>query len=276
MSIKRILVTLGGTPFLESEIQTAIALARRHDASLTGMALVDPQRLASVGPVPLGAGAAAAELAAHRGEEATIRMHVAATMFERICNESNVPCATDFEEGTCTARLERQWRSHDLVVAGLRGLFEYGLVTDPEDAVLEIVHAGVRPILAVAMEPRDIRRVMIASSGTHVSSATIKSFVHLGPYPEAEIDLVRFDDSERHDAVPLEVEADYLGAHGYRVRMHQLQGVAREQIIETAQKYEADLIVLGAARRRKLARTLLGDTVAEALRASPLPLFLSR
>ncbi|MCA9286924.1 MAG: universal stress protein [Phycisphaerales bacterium] len=276
MPIKRILVTLGGTPFLDSEIATAVALGRAHGAALTGMALIDPQKLAAVGPVPLGGGAAAAELAAHRGQEAVIRMHVAASTFERSCKDAGVPCVLDFEEGSSIERLEMQWRTHDLVVAGLRGVFEYGLVHDAQDMVLQIVEAGIRPILAVALEPRRVERVMIASSGAHVSSAAMKQFATMAPYPDAEIDLVRFEDGGRPNAVPLDQERSYLEAHGYRVHVHTFPGPAESALLTTAAELKADLIVMGATHRRRLTRHLLGDTVLEALTASGVPLFLSQ
>ena len=47
--IKRILVALSGTPFTDSAISHAIELAKVHDAQLTGVTVVDPTQLESVG-----------------------------------------------------------------------------------------------------------------------------------------------------------------------------------------------------------------------------------
>jgi nucleotide-binding universal stress UspA family protein len=64
--LKRILVGLGGTDYATTAINQAIALAVAHKAEVTGVSVLDEARLASVGPVPLGGGHYAHELAEHR------------------------------------------------------------------------------------------------------------------------------------------------------------------------------------------------------------------
>ena len=52
--IKRILVGLGGTEFTTVAIRRAVELAQIHQAQLTGVTVIDVERLKRVGPVPLG------------------------------------------------------------------------------------------------------------------------------------------------------------------------------------------------------------------------------
>ena len=63
---KRILVALSGTPLTESAVQHALELAKTHDAEITGVTDIDLAKVAGVGPIPMGAGAAATELVEHR------------------------------------------------------------------------------------------------------------------------------------------------------------------------------------------------------------------
>ena len=60
--IRRILVGLSNLEHAESATKTAIGLARIHQAALTGMTVLDVNRLGATGPVPIGAGEAASEL----------------------------------------------------------------------------------------------------------------------------------------------------------------------------------------------------------------------
>ncbi len=54
--IGRILVALGGTDYTLVAIETAIDLAKRHGAELTGVTVMNVEKLRQIGPVPAGAG----------------------------------------------------------------------------------------------------------------------------------------------------------------------------------------------------------------------------
>ena len=68
--IRRILVGLANAEHADSATKTAIGLARIHQAELTGISVLDVDRLGATGPVPIGAGEAASELREHRITEA--------------------------------------------------------------------------------------------------------------------------------------------------------------------------------------------------------------
>jgi len=64
--IKRILVGLGGTVYTPSAVRHAIDLCRTHDAELTGVTVIDMERLTHVGAAPIGGSRAAEGLFEHR------------------------------------------------------------------------------------------------------------------------------------------------------------------------------------------------------------------
>ena len=59
---------------------------------------------------------------------------------------------------------------NDLTIFGLRSIFEYGFVEDPDKAILKLLRHGVRPILAVAEKYRPVKTVVIALSGSMESA----------------------------------------------------------------------------------------------------------
>ena len=83
--IKRILVALSGTPYTRSAIQHAIELAGYHGSSLTGVTDIDLARVADVGPVPMGAGAAAHNLVEHRLQLTEQQVEETIAHFEAAC-----------------------------------------------------------------------------------------------------------------------------------------------------------------------------------------------
>ncbi|MDA1180420.1 MAG: universal stress protein [Planctomycetota bacterium] len=64
--IRRILVGIGETDYTASAIRQAVELALVHDAELTAVSVLDENRLTRLGPVPIGAGSFAQDLAATR------------------------------------------------------------------------------------------------------------------------------------------------------------------------------------------------------------------
>ena len=60
--IKRILVALSGTSCTPSAIAHGVELAKEHNAELSGVTVIDPNRLKDVGPVPICGASAAHEL----------------------------------------------------------------------------------------------------------------------------------------------------------------------------------------------------------------------
>jgi nucleotide-binding universal stress UspA family protein len=274
--IKRILVALSGTPFTPSAVKHALELARAHSAEVTGVTIVDTARLADVGPVPIGGGAAAHALAEHRIQVTEERVETTIADFEAACRAAGAAYTVDRETGDAMERLIDLWRFHDLLVFGLRGLFEYGVVHRPDNEVTKLIAKGVRPILAVAQEHRPIRRVLAAINGSLESSNALKRFVQSRPYPDVTLKLACFglDDDEASDL--LAAAGAYCRSHGLEPEAESVAGYPREGLLKHAHHWKADLVVMGSTSRSRLAKLILGDTVLEAMRSSDLPLYLAQ
>ena len=152
--IKRILVGLGGTVFTSVAIRRAVELAQVNKSHLTGVTVIDEERLRRVGPVPLGAGEAAHDLREHRLQVSQQRIMEAISEFENACSSGGVTYSLCREKGDPFELMVSRARYHDLVVFGLRSIFDYGILGDedynPSDILCRLVCAGVRPIIAVS------------------------------------------------------------------------------------------------------------------------------
>jgi nucleotide-binding universal stress UspA family protein len=274
--LKRILVALSGTSYTPVAIQQAVELAKLHDAEVTGVTIVDIERLSDVGPVPLGGGAAAHALADHRIEvtEHLVRQEI--ERFEETCRNQGVDYEVARETGDAFTELEHLWRYHDLTVIGLRGLFEFGLVKNPDDYIVKLLQAGVRPIIAVSDTYRTINRALIAYNGSHESAMAMKRFAQYNLWPGVKIKICcfGFDDDK---ATPLLTDATrYLRAHGYEPEAEARPGYPEEGLLKQAKEWEADLVVMGATSRRNIFKRILGETAMQAVMHAGVPLFLSQ
>ena len=272
--IKRILVALSGTPCTASAIRHGVALAQKHQAELTGVTIIDPNRLQDVGPIPIGGAAAAQELAEHRMQLAAEHIDEATDLFETTCTEFEIPHRVLRETGDSAALLLDDWRYHDLTVIGLRGLFEYGVLHDHGHLVLDVVGAGLRPLLAVSEEYREIKSAMIAYDGSPLAARAMKAYCMLDIWKPMPTTISCFS-GETGDADTLLADAtSYLQSHSFPSTALRVEDKPSKALLETMESCKADLLVMGAAKRSRIGRKLLGDTARFALENSSHPIFL--
>ena len=274
--IKRILVALSGTPYTKVAIQHALELATHHGADVTGVTDIDLAKVAHVGPVPMGGGAAAHDLMEHRLKLTEEQVERAIENFHEACEVAGLKGNVVRERGNPYDTLISVWRYHDLVVAGLRGLFEYGVLREPDDVLLRLISKGVRPILAVARHFRPVRRALVAYNGSMESAKALKRFVQMSLWPDMALKIVCFGKPHGEPEELLADSAEYCLVHGHEVETEHVKGMPNDELLELAQQWKADLIVMGSSSRARLIQHLLGDTTLYALGAAEIPLFMSR
>ena len=272
--IKRILVALSGTPCTPSAIAHGVQLAKEHNAELTGVTVIDPDRLHDVGPIPIGGAAAAHKLAEHRVHLAEEHIEEAIAQFETACGDAGVTNRVLRESGDSAERLLADWRYHDLTIIGLRGLFEYGVLHDHGHLALDVIGAGLRPLLAVSEEHRSINSAMVAYEGSPLSARAMKAYCMLGIWKPMPTTVTCFLGQDEDANELLSDAAEYLESHTYPTTKKRVEEKPRNAILKTMESVNADLLVMGAAKRTRLGRKLLGDTARFALENSTRPIFL--
>jgi nucleotide-binding universal stress UspA family protein len=273
--IKRVLIGLGGTPYVESKMRHALEFAQRFGAELTGVTVADLARLIDVGPIPMGAVAAAQTLRQHRMETAEQHIEKAIEAFRTRCGEEGVRWHIVREEGDPFEELISLSRYHDLTILGLQGLFEYGVLPDAHAYIGKLVARNVRPVLAVANEYREIRKVFVAYNGSMESAKAMKTFAQFSLWPDAEV-MVACYHMKPHDAGPLVRDAaEYLRLYGYHVETMHPDVSPEEGLLRDADAWGADLIVMGASGRSNILRLIMGDTAEHIISHSKLPMLIS-
>ena len=275
--IKRILVGLGGTPFTTVSTQCATQLAHQHQAQTTGVTVVDMTRLDNLGPVPAGGGIYAKRMREHRHQVTREGIEAAVEAFKSSCSDQHVVCRRiEYEQQDPFSAMIAEARYNDLTIFGLRSIFDYGFVSDPDKAIIKLVTQGVRPILAVADTYRPVKKALIAYSGSMESAKAIRHFLHLRPWPDVALHIVHFNETKDKEPFLLDHAADFCQAHGFETTTEDLDGQARTDLVPYAQKMDADLIVMGNSVHKSLIKQLLGDTVLETIKTADRPLFLSQ
>ena len=211
---------------------------------------------------------------------AIARVEEAIAEFNAACNTAGVPHQMIREEGDPFTQFIAHARYHDLMLFGLRSIFDFGVLGDrndnPAEELSKLLKAGVRPILAVSEEYRPIERVLIAYSGSMESANTMRRFVQTGLWADATVKIVYFHERVGEGASLVREAADYCRYYGVKAEAEVLPGSATDDLLAVAQDWGADLIAMGNSSRSLIARRVFGDTVAPTIRNAEWPLFLAQ
>jgi nucleotide-binding universal stress UspA family protein len=275
--IKRILVGLGGTAYTPVAIERAVTLAQTQGAEVTGVAVLDARRLRNISATVSPPSDDADATCNRRRKTTADRLAQSIRDFEAACHTAHIKHRVVEESGDAFTKLIELARYHDVMVFGLRSVLEYDfLCPDPQALLMRLVGAGVRPLIAVSREFRQIHRVLIAYSGTMESAKAMKRFVQLGFWPSARLKIMTFQASDDEGDRLNADAADYCQAHGYTVDRQSNPGEARHLLLAAAKLWQADMIVMGNSARSVLLRNVLGDTLQDVLQHTDIPLFLAQ
>lgn len=274
--IKRILAGVCDPQYTVSISYYARELAQRFGAEVTAIAVTDMKRLRNMGSVAIGAGGFVKELVDQRVEDSEASVNQSLDILTRRLDEANIPCRIVKASGDPYDALSDASRYHDLMLFGLRGLFEHGVIEEPPTELIRIVESGARPILAVGPEYREVNRVLIAYSGSVESAKTIRNYAHLNLWPDSQIKVVHFGKPGHEGPALLTDARDYLHAHGLSAEIEFIEGAPNAHLLNTAESWNADLIVVGNSAKSLLRRKVFGETALHTIRESQLPLFLSQ
>jgi nucleotide-binding universal stress UspA family protein len=157
-------------------------------------------------------------------------------------------------------------------------MFEYEVLgssdVKPADVLSQMVHGGVRPIVAVSERFRSIRRVLIAYSGSVREAEAMKQFVRLQLWQDVTLRILACGTEQAGSESLLDEASAYCREHGYEVESSHRPGSPQQEILIEAAEWDADLIVLGMSRKSALSRAVFGTTALHVIRNADRPLFL--
>lgn len=295
---ERVLVPLDGSGFAEFALSPGVEIARRAGAHLELLTVIDP-----LPAIPNGMDVGTAlEQGALRYLE-TRRDEVVARL-----GEDRVDVLV--HRGSVAERIEARAREAgaDLVVVASHGRgplsrFWLGSVAD------ELIRHAPCPVLVIRPreddEPRfdeefRAERILVPVDRTEVSTVVVERAVELGRLFDARFRLVnsisypseefhpyltqasRMDDQWLKETMEegrrrLETVADRMRSRGFDVDVSVGRAEsAAERILDEARDWDADVIAMATHGRGGVPRTVLGSVADKVVRASSLPVFITR
>ncbi|MFC2086034.1 universal stress protein [Bacteroidota bacterium] len=277
--LSRILLPIDPSPHSEAAFQYALGLARAHDAEITGLMVLDaPDIERAVGPVTPGALEYARK--AERRREAIAHEHIQERLgrFAARCEELGVRHKEVEVQGSPAEMIIRESVFYDVVVMGIETHYHFETSDEPSRTLEEIAGRMLPPIITVPLKeyaPETAGHVTIAFGGSFTAARSIRQFVNLGLFKDAEISILcSKPEMERANELMAAVDR-YMSAHGYDHITHvwtpgPVIEAMREQYLE-----QADLIVLGAHAKQGMLSFLYGHVTKFVLGDASTPVFVA-
>jgi nucleotide-binding universal stress UspA family protein len=249
--LKSVLLYLDEPAQAECVIRVGVNAARATQARVRGLTLVDTRWIAAVNQCE----SAASAVMAHEQCEVMKRDGaIVRKALSRECLNAGLNFDVRNIAGDPVEVLSREAHYHDLVVTSVTRGGSLSLA-----GTLGLVEHGVQPLLVVRPEQTSLERVLLVYDGSEASGRAIRSFLGLNILRDADHRLLAVGrDADAARAALCEM-GDYC--HGRRERLETgcVAGRSRQVIVPYAEKWQADLLVLGAGGWSRALRRVGND-----------------
>lgn len=280
MPLKDILVHLDTTPQSAGRLDLAIDLARRHDAHLTALHIVDIG-LPLIGMADGGGGAAIAGLVDEMRESGLAEARRIETAYRERLRQEALAGEWRVVEGMVGEMLTVHARYADLVIIGQDD--PDGPSTSPAGLAGDLLFGAGRPVLVVpyaGSHPTTGRRVLIGWNASREAARAVNDALPLIAAADAASVLAANPRSgiAAHGEEPGADIALHLARHGAAVTVeHRVAPDVPDAdlLLNHASDIGADLIVIGAYGHSRLREFVLGGVTRTILKQMTVPVLLS-
>jgi nucleotide-binding universal stress UspA family protein len=274
--VKRILVGVTGGAAATAKRRFAMDLAQRHKASIEILSIVDVERLAHVGPVPLGGVHDAQKVQESRIHRSHELADAAIATFEEQCRAAGIPYIVHVHEGDPFDVLTREWRYNDLAIFAVRDWFDHEVVREPEKTLVRLATADIWPIIAVSENTdTNIKKVLFAYDESKEAADALKSFARSGIFPNAHCHIVYFGSAVHDKRKQLERASGYLRDYGYQTTIETVDASVHDRLLPHADDTGADMIVMGCDTHTSYLKRVYSEVSLDVIRKSRRPVFLA-
>jgi nucleotide-binding universal stress UspA family protein len=277
--IRCILLPLDTEADTSAATQVAVDIARRYDAEITGLAVVDTEGIEGSSR---GGGIGSFYYAEQLRERLTNETRQTASRligsFEQAMHAAGVRFRDEVTEGVPFQRIVEDAKYADLLVVGRDPHFFYGHPNERTQTLARVVKESGCPVLTVPDAVPSVERVLAAFDGSDASARTVRQFAQLLPFGDSvAVHVLTVGKSSREEdeaQLRLSNMRAFLEAHGLPVTTAFATGDPFDQIQAHAEQSQADLILAGAHAVGQLKRMAFGSTTASLIENERRPLFL--
>lgn len=281
MAFKDLLVHIDATPACDHRIAAALALARRQNASVTGVALALESTISSYIGIDFPA-------ALSRAQQEIVRnaADTAIAGFRQAAEEAGVKCRTELIASGASkapAQLSFYARHADITFMGQPRPDDPGAAF--QESLLDgVLFASGRPVYIVPYIGRfatDVRKAVVAWDGGRKAVRAVNDAIPLLEGRGGEVVILVINSEQRkgaHGEHPGEDIAAHLQRHGLATRVER-QTITQVTIDAAIQNFladaGADLLIMGAYGHSRLREKAFGGVTNGILHHMTTPVLMS-
>ncbi len=256
----------------------AVTLAKRYNAELTGIAVLDTPWVTRPMAMPIGGG----HYKDHRDEKMLAKqrseLDKRISEFRDYCRKEGVPARAVEVEGVPAEQIAHEADRHDLIIIGRDTNFHGVNGQDIGDEVEQLLRDNPRPVIMIPPNaPLPGKGVVVSFDGSIPASRAMQMFHLMGLGKGERIHVLSIDEDDDKAQLLAARGAAYFESHGVSVTKHALQASSEiaQTILNTVESMNAGMLVMGAFSNRSLWRQLIvGSVTKQLLRACPVPIFI--
>ncbi|MCX5759842.1 MAG: universal stress protein [Candidatus Hydrogenedentes bacterium] len=274
---KRILIPTDGSDYASIGVRYAVALAKRFNAALLGLHVVDIRLLEGPFLRDISASLGTAPYVNYQGNISMIleeRGQAALDAFRHTCEEADVPCETVQATGVVVRCIVEKSELADMIVMGRGGEHSQWLDGLVGSTTAGVVRGAKQPVLVTGVDTPGTKRCLIAYDGSVHAKRALQAAASIAADWRLACHVLVVGDAK---ATPLLDEARaYLVTHDVKAECVLRGGDPSETIVAYAKECAADLLIMGAYGHTKVRELVVGSTTAYTLNHASCPLLMSR
>jgi nucleotide-binding universal stress UspA family protein len=277
--IKHILVGIDTSEHSQGARNYAFYLARRFDATLIGLHVVDIVSIenpiyhdisGSLGLEPCP------DLPSRMREVLTERGRAVLEDFAAAALRERVNAETLLDVGIVANQICQHGLNTDLIIIGHRGInerFSTGLLGSTAESV---ARKSPQPLFVSPRQFREICRPVLAYDGSGRAARAMRPAAEICALLDIPLAVVTVARDLKLGQKTLDEARMYLEPHSIKTKFNLLQGNTHEQIVTFLRDYDADLVFLGSYGHSRFIEMVIGSNTEYVMRNARCPVFLFR
>jgi nucleotide-binding universal stress UspA family protein len=278
--LRSILVGLDGSAHSRTAVRLGIDWARRSNALLVGLGVIDAPSIRTAETVLIG-GVSQEDpyLVRQRMADAEREVEQYLEQFALECAEACVAAKLLEDVGLPADEIVLEAQRYDLVLLGQASRFHFETDENRDDTLPKVLKSCARPVVVVPQVRHEGGLVIVAYDGSLQAARTLAEFqatglAGLGLCP---VQIVSIATDRSIAARHAERAVDYLRFHEIRAEPFPIVTgrSTSEVLLEQVSQRNAGLVVMGAYGQSSLREFFVGSVTRTLIADSPAPLFLS-
>jgi nucleotide-binding universal stress UspA family protein len=260
--LKSILIGLDGTPYSNAAVDLGIQWAKKFDALLVGLGIVQVPVICEQESELVGRDYSTGKLSKQLLDEDHHKIKVFLEGFAQRCMEAGVAYNLLKDVGLPYEEILRESQRFDMVLLGHETHFHFGLKDRPDETLWHVLKRDSRPVTIVPAKLESGSSVVLAYNGSPQSDRALQAFQASGLDLGEEVYVVSGDEL-LPDALCLANRAvKFLRLHKINAITHAsvITDSVVQMVLNAVRQKNARLLVMGAYGHSTVREFLLGST----------------